>query len=1168
MPNVLQMPLSDTDARGRALDVTRSFIVEAPAGSGKTGLLIQRFLRLLAEGGVERPEEVLAITFTRKATGEMRERMLAELHKASKYKDESNLSPFELATRKLAQAVLVREAEGDWHLLDQPQRLNIRTIDSLCHEIAGHLPVLSGLGGRMQPVDDARAHYAAAARQTLEELDSSDPLIADALHLLLLHRDGRLDDCERLIAAMLAQRDQWARVLPTGDELADSFLNGKLRPKLEAEFTCIVVAALERVRDLFTPEQLAELATLAHVAARVLASEGKEAALAPYLQMTQPPMAEAECVEHWLALSRLLLSGDAWHKSIDIRLGFAAKTAEKQRMLSLLQELKSNNQLLEALNALGKLPPARYTDEEWRLTKALFRLLRRAHAQLRIVFAASGQCDFSELSMAALEALETSNGSTELAAALGLRYRHLLVDEMQDTSISQYKLLESLTQQWDGASQTVFLVGDPRQSIYLFRQACVEQFSRAIYSNRLGDIKLEHLQLTANFRSHPSLVAAFNEHFAAIQPHHIHVEDDSPHLSAEAGRRAVNASTEARLYWHANPLPSGSSAADRADAADAEANEIVRIVQMETAGIVPSARPPVAVLVRAKNHAARIAAALRSANIPYRATEIDALGSQQEVLDTLSLLRALLHPADRVAWLSVLHAPWCGLGVRDLYIAAGGDNTALAARCVDDLITEHATEMSAEGRKRALHTQQILHAAMSQAGRLPLTLWLEGVWRSLGAPLYLKPHELQNVQAFFALLSAFEERGETIDAALLLERLEDLCAPESEAPVLVDIMTIHKAKGLEWEMVVVPALERSGASDTAQLLQYVKDVMQEDKPALFAPIPRTGVNDNNLHRYLSGLRTQAQRLELRRLFYVASTRAREKLHFFAQPVATTSKGISPHSNSLLRAAWAAAEGYFTSSTAGPVLALAAAAEPARIVRRIPSVTDIAALTEQHSPVPLHIAEAGIPLPQRAYQRVEGSLSARALGTVVHAYLDRIAQEFAAGATAASLEPVLKTWLPGIIAMLRSFGLPPAEVQRRSAQTLAALHSTMSDAQGQWVLSPHPQAASEMAMSTWASDDSLATYRMDRSFLAGATPLNEGQNFLWIVDYKISAQDESSDAAILAAEAEKHRSQLEAYARVQQLVLKDADGIRLAAFYPLRTSGGKLKVWEFSPGSER
>ena len=121
----------DAPARAEALDIRRSFIVDAPAGSGKTGLLIQRFLKLLTDEAVASPEQVLAITFTLAATAEMRDRVLSHLEAASCEPASSIASSFDLQTRELALAVLERDRQLGWSLLNQPQRLNIRTIDSV-----------------------------------------------------------------------------------------------------------------------------------------------------------------------------------------------------------------------------------------------------------------------------------------------------------------------------------------------------------------------------------------------------------------------------------------------------------------------------------------------------------------------------------------------------------------------------------------------------------------------------------------------------------------------------------------------------------------------------------------------------------------------------------------------------------------------------------------------------------------------------------------------------------------------------------------------------------------------------------------------------------------------------------------------------------------------------
>ncbi len=185
---------------------------------------------------------------------------------------------------------------------------------------------------------------------------------------------------------------------------------------------------------------------------------------------------------------------------------------------------------------VDELPPAQYPQEQWKVAKALFRLLSRALVELQLVFAERGECDFAELALQARGALRQDGGVLDLQEALGMEFRHMLVDEMQDTSTIQYELIELLTQEWDQKDQTVFLVGDPKQSIYLFRQARVERFVRTMREQRLGDLPLKCLQLTANFRSQAKLVEAFNTDFPLLFPgtEHATAPDELPYIAADA----------------------------------------------------------------------------------------------------------------------------------------------------------------------------------------------------------------------------------------------------------------------------------------------------------------------------------------------------------------------------------------------------------------------------------------------------------------------------------------------------------------------------------------------------------------------------------------------------------------------------------------------------------
>jgi ATP-dependent exoDNAse (exonuclease V) beta subunit len=167
----------DFSERELALDVTRSFIVQAPAGSGKTELLVQRYLKLLET--VEKPEEIVAITFTKKAAAEMRKRVI------------ENLSP-ELAPR-----------------------LRIQTIDALCASLTRQMPVLAKFGAQPAVAEDATEMYEEAAARTLADLT---PPVAR----LLAHLDNNVADATSLLAGMLERRDQWLRKTgdaPTREEL-------------------------------------------------------------------------------------------------------------------------------------------------------------------------------------------------------------------------------------------------------------------------------------------------------------------------------------------------------------------------------------------------------------------------------------------------------------------------------------------------------------------------------------------------------------------------------------------------------------------------------------------------------------------------------------------------------------------------------------------------------------------------------------------------------------------------------------------------------------------------------------------------------------------------------------------------------------------------------------
>ncbi|MGH8646901.1 MAG: UvrD-helicase domain-containing protein, partial [Gammaproteobacteria bacterium] len=205
----------DADQRSLALDPATSFIVRAPAGSGKTELLTQRFLSLL--GYVRRPEEILAITFTQKAAAEMRSRIRDALDDARA--PAGSGGPYVEQRRGLAARVVQRDRELGWELERNPNRLRIQTIDALCAWLTRRLPLLSGFGMQAQILEDADPLYRAAARNTLAELESGEAW-SELIAKLLQHLDNDLPRLEDLLTEMLGRRDQWIRHLGAGSERA------------------------------------------------------------------------------------------------------------------------------------------------------------------------------------------------------------------------------------------------------------------------------------------------------------------------------------------------------------------------------------------------------------------------------------------------------------------------------------------------------------------------------------------------------------------------------------------------------------------------------------------------------------------------------------------------------------------------------------------------------------------------------------------------------------------------------------------------------------------------------------------------------------------------------------------------------------------------------------
>jgi ATP-dependent exoDNAse (exonuclease V) beta subunit len=688
----------DAAARERALTVA-SFIVEAPAGAGKTELLTQRYLRLLAT--VEQPEEVLALTFTNKAATEMRDRILGSLEIAAA--GVAPEPPHKRRTFALAAEALAHDAACGWNLLEHPGRLRITTLDALCASLARQMPYLSRFGSQPVVTDDAAAHYAAAARRTLamvEDGHADAEVVAAALAFMDNHA-GRL---ENLLVDMLARRDQWLPRIGRLD-VAD------LQAEVEAGFAALIERDLAAVGALLDNRWQQRLMPLA----RFAAAHAPEI-LAALHDWCAPLLATADDLPRWRALAALLLAGSgSVRKVVDKRIGFPADkafAAQKAAMTEALADLAALPGSEECLGLLARLPPPWLSAEEWANVENFARLLRLAAGQLWLVFQEAGAVDFIEIAARAGLALGDEEAPTDLAQALDYRIRHLLIDEFQDTSPPQVELIAKLMRGWlpdDG--RTLFVVGDPMQSIYRFRKADVGLFLR-VREDGIGGIRLGHLRLFRNNRSWPAIVDWVNEVFPAIFPAADAPESGAVRYAPAAATRPAREDSAVSLH--------ALIADDDDEAASIEARRVLEIIR-DTRCAAPEAS--IAILVRARSHLDALVAEIRRSapELRFQAVDIEGLNERQHVQDLLTLFRALHHRADRVYWLALLRAPWCGLTLADLHALAGDDRRQTIWQLMQD--EARLARLSADGQHRLRSVRAALRLVFAGRDRQHPRRW-------------------------------------------------------------------------------------------------------------------------------------------------------------------------------------------------------------------------------------------------------------------------------------------------------------------------------------------------------------------------------------------------------------------------------------------------------------
>ena len=1098
----------DAQARERALDIGHSFIVQAPAGSGKTTVLTQRYLKLLAD--VEQPEQVLAITFTRKAAGEMRERVQKALAGEIQIK-----SPADALTLELATAARDNALRRGWGIDDSAARLRIQTIDAFNGYLANSLPITSRNGFGRGIADDPADLYVLAARETLRDAESNDASRGD-LDRILRRLDDNWMGLERLIAGMLPRRAEWLPNLPqlSGEELV---------PRIEKSLAAIVADELSRAIAGFSADFIIQASALARFAAANVDPRAKPD-IASWRDAHGALTGDIADLPRWRGIANLALTAEGTPrkqltKNDGIPAGDPLGKVLRDDWLARLRIVDESQE--RALAAIGALPDPRIPPEARDALDSLSRLLLQAATMLRVLFDQHGECDHTEIAGAARQALTQDSNPTPLAERIGVHLKHILIDEFQDTSRDQYELLVTLTRDWsNGDGRTLFLVGDPMQSIYGFRNAEVGRFA-TVRAAGLNQLHLESLTLRRNFRSAPTLVHWCNETFARVFPRTDDVRRSAvPHLASVAGRANIEGQPVMyRVEDDCGPEAEAETVAD-----------LIASLQATSPG------ESIAVLAGARPHLRGIRASLNSRQIPFIGVNLEPLADVTVVRDLEAIARALDSLLDRVAWLAVLRAPFIGLTLPDLTVVseAAGKNTIFSA------LMSNFPGLSHDGAQRLMRARPVLLGAWLERERESRAHLVERTWLTLGgASACAQASELLQARRFLAALEEEDRkrlRGRPLDLGAVMNKLY---AVDPAQPGAVSLMTIHGAKGLEFDHVFIVGVGRRGRGDDARLLNWLELPREDgDDHLLMAPIRYRGSEDETddaINAYLGLLHKERSRAERTRLAYVALTRARRSLHLFAHPIAREVDGERVYragTNTLLDNLWPALGGDIAAFTVvGAPSTMEESITPRQARQRLPRQVPAA------TPPPDVLARGEL-VPLGAEEDIEFSWArqtARRVGTVVHEALER----FGRGPLPSLAEvPALRA---RIISRLEALGVDTDSARDGAERALRAIAATLSDQRGRWLFNPsHTEASSELALSGLRGSD-IVNVIIDRTFV-------DADGTRWVVDFKTSPHEGGDRESFLEEEVKRYRGQLQRYAQFARGL--GPQPVRAGLYYPL------------------